>query len=276
MNIEQKLDIRRNHDRNGRCTNATLKYIVSYSGNLDNSEEAFDLVRRTAPEYVGTARRNSIALTRVPGNGSCEFEVNYSASGKNETQKGDERQWSFEVKTAKYHVSGARELVRVYDGNDKGSPPDPGTVIGWDGRIDGESDVSGAEILIPEMYEYCTATYRASKINCAFRRKLFDLAGKVNTSTFRGWAPGEVLLTRAEQGEPYKNLRGTELVDVTYTFAIRPSAEVNCAGTLITPVSPWNIVWSISRRNAVNNSLEVSGIYESRVYDAGNFSALNL
>ena len=276
MNIEQKLDVRRNHDRNGRCTNATLKYIVSYSGNLDNSEEAFDLVRRTAPEYVGAASRNSIALTRVPGNGSCEFEVNYSASGKNENYKGDERLWSFEVKTAKYHVSGARELVRVYDGNDKGSPPDPGTVIGWDGRIDGESDVSGAEIVIPEMYEYCTATYRASKINCAFRRKLFALSGKINASTFHGWDPGEVLLTRSVQSEPYTNSSGVELVDITYTFAIRPLTETVCAGVTLLPSSPWNIIWSISRRDAASDSTVVRGVYESRVYDAGNFSALNL
>ncbi len=276
MQIHRKLSIRRSHDRSGSCTGARLSYVVSHAGNLDQSEEAFKLVRQTAPDYVGSARQRSIELTAAKGDGTYEFEVNYAPQEELDRKIGNERVWSFEVTTSKYRVTEARELVKIYPGSGKITPPDPGEMIGWDGQIDGESELAGATVLIPEMFERCVATYRASKVNSAFLRKLFNLSGKVNASTFRGWDPGEVLLTRAEQGEPYKNYRDHELVDITYTFAIRPAGEVSCAGSVITPVSPWNVIWSISRRDAVTNSLIVSGIYESRVYDSGNFSALNL
>lgn len=276
MQIHRKLSIRRSHDRTGSCTGARLNYVVSHAGNLDQSEDALKLVRQTAPDHVGSARQKSIELTSVKGDGTYEFEVTYAPPDALDRNTGDERVWSFEVTTGKYRVTEARELVKIYPVSEDITPPDPGEMIGWDGRIDGESDLAGATVLVPEMYERCVATYRSSKVNSAFRRKLFNLSGKVNASTFRGWAPGEVLLTRAEQGEPYKNHRGQELVDITYTFAVRPAGEVSCSGNVIVPVSPWNVIWSISRRDAVNNSLIVSGIYESRVYDSGNFSALNL
>ena len=78
MQIHRKLSIRRSHDRSGSCTGARLNYVVSHAGNLDQSEEALELVRKTAPEYVGSARKQSIELTAAKGDGTYEFEVDYA------------------------------------------------------------------------------------------------------------------------------------------------------------------------------------------------------
>ena len=230
MQIHRKLASRRTLDRSGSCVTARLNYVVSNCGNRDKISEAAELVRRTAPDAIGAARKKHIELLGSSGNGTYEFEVSYAVPEPYTGNSGNERVWSFEVTTAKYRLTEAKELVRIREGNQDGTPPDPGTLIGWDGRMSGESEITGAVVLIPEMYERCVATYRASAINAAFRRKLLQLSGRTNAAPFHGWNPGEVLLTRAEQSEPYRNEREIELIDITYTFAIRPAGETVCAG----------------------------------------------
>ena len=276
MQIHRKLASRRTLDRYGSCVAARLNYVVSNCGNRDKISEAADLVRHTAPDAIGSARKKYIELINTGGNGTYEFEVSYAVPEPYTGNSGNERVWSFEVTTAKYRINEAKELVRIRKADPDVVPPDPGTLIGWDGRISGESEIAGAVVLIPEMYERCVATYRASAINAAFRRKLLQLAGRTNAAPFHGWNTGEVLLTRADQGKPYLNEREVELIDITYTFAIRPAGETSCAGIRIADAAPWNILWHIAKRDPAGNTTKVSGVYESRVYDSGNFSALHL
>ena len=276
MQIQRKFASRQSVDRTGRCTGAKLCYCVSASGNLDQSDEAFELVCANAPYYMGRARREKVELVKVPGNGTYEFEVTYLAPEIKEEKSGNERIWSFEINCAKEQIFEAKELVKIYPVQEGITPVDPGSRINWDGEMDGESRVNGTQILIPQIYEYCVATYRYSKINTAFRKKVFALAGKLNAQKFHGWAPGEVLFVRADQSEPYTNTNGTELVDITYSFAIRPAGEISCAGVKTEPVSLWNTIWAISRRDAMNNAAVTCGVYESRIYDYGNFSTLDL
>ena len=276
MQIQRKFASRQSIDRTGKCTGAKLCYYVSASGNLDRSSEAFELVCANAPQYMGSARREKVELIKVPGNGTYEFEVTYLSPETKEEKNGNERIWSFEISCVKEQIFEAKELVKIYPGQDGITPVDPGSRINWDGTMDGDSKINGTQILVPQIYEYCVATYRYSKINTAFRRKLFALAGKLNSQNFHGWAPGEVLFIRAEQSDPYRNSRGIELVDISYSFAVRPAGMICCGGVKTEPVSLWNTVWAISRRDTVNNALVTCGVYESRVYDYGSFSILDL
>ena len=276
MQIKQKLSVNQRISRTGKCTGAKLNYQVSAPGNTDRIDEAFELVRQTAPSYVGSARKQSIELVKVPGNGNYEFEVDYLPPEEKEEKQGNERIWRVEIKNCTTQTFEAKELVRIYNGDPDTVPPDPGTRINWDGKMDGDSKVLGTRVQTPEMREICVATYRKSKINTAFKRTLFSLAGRINSNAFHGWAPGEVLFESAVQSEPYTNTSGRDLVDITYTFAIRPAQNMTCGKVTVTPVSMWNTVWSISRRDVVNNTNVNCGIYESRIYDYGNFSALDI
>lgn len=276
MQIQRKTASRQTVNRAGQCTSAKLFYQVKAPGNIDQSAAAFELVHSASPQYMGSARKEKIELVSIPGNGTYEFEVSYIVPESREEKNGNERIWSFEISCSRERIFEAKELVKIYPGANEITPPDPGTRIGWDGSADGQSRVEGTQILIPQIRESCVATYRSSKINTAFRKKLFALAGKLNSQNFHGWAPGEVLLVNAVQSEPYANSRGTELVDITYDFAVRPCRDVRCGGIKTEPVSLWNAVWAISRRNAVNNSAVTYGVYESRIYDYGCFSVLDL
>ena len=100
-------------------------------------------------------------------------------------------------------------------------------------------------------------------------------AGKINSKKFHGWSTGEVLFVKASLSPSYTNAKGHKLVDIKYVFRIRPLGAVVRNQLKIEPVSMWNTVWDIPRRN-VQNSLMSVGIYESRIYDYANFSVLDI
>ena len=276
MQIQRKLTSRQTVNRNGKCTEAKLNYLISSPDNLDHRKEAMELVFKNTPSYIGNARLQEINLVKISGNGTYEFEAIYSAPEPKEEKSGGERVWSFAIKNSAVRVFDAKELVRIYPGDPDIVPPDPGTRINWDGKMDGDSKISGTTIQVPEMREICVATYKLSRINTAFRKALFNTAGKLNLTVFHGWAPGEVLLESAVQSEPFTNTSGRELVDITYTFAIRPVQDITVSGVKVDAVSMWNTIWSISRRDTLNNSSVNCGVYESRVYDYASFSPLDV
>ena len=87
--------------------------------------------------------------------------------------------WRVEIKNYTIQAFEAKELVRIYSGDPDIVPPDPGTRINWDGRMDGDSKVLGTRMQIPEMREICIATYRKSKINTAFKRILANAPARL-------------------------------------------------------------------------------------------------
>lgn len=275
MQIQRKISTRQTVDRSGKCTSATLNYLVSAPGNSDQRNEAFELVNSTAPQYVGRARKNTVELVKVPGNGTYEFEVKYSLPQIQEDKENGDRIWQFEINCTSQRIFEAKELVRVYRTRQDIVPPDPGLLIRWDGNVDGDAKVNGAIAEIPELREICIATYRESHINNSFRREVFAAAGKLNSKKFHGWSTGEVLFSQATLSEPYKNGKGQELIDIKYVFNIRPLGRIKRQDVEVRPASMWNAVWDIPRKNA-QNSLFAVGVYESRIYDYANFSVLDI
>ena len=275
MQIQRKLSVRQTVDRSGICTAATFNYLVCGSGNLDQRNEAFELVNAASPEYVGRARKDTVELVKVPGNGTYEFEVNYIKPQTIETKENGDRIWQFDVSCSTEKIFEARELVKIYQVHQEITPPDPGTMLRWDGNSDGDGSVNGCLAEIPELQEICTATFRESHINNSFKRAIFRTAGKINSKNFHGWAPGEVLFVKAELSPAYSNAKGHQLVDIKYFFKIRPLDKIIRDQQTIEPVSMWNAVWEIPRRN-VQNALISIGIYESRIYDYANFSVLDI
>ncbi|MBR7156379.1 MAG: hypothetical protein IKD22_06050 [Lentisphaeria bacterium] len=283
MQIHRSISSERTLERSGNCLNATLHYLVSDCPAGDQSDAAIALTAATAPEKVGNAIRKNIRLTGVYRDGVYALEVHYAlpeavstlAEQKISRQAGD-RRWSFEVKTVSRLISQGKELIRARSGADNVQPPDPGTLLEWDGTFDGSSEVNGAYAKIPEITECCVATFRAGKVNTAFRKKIFSVVGKTNSRTFRNWSPGEVLLLGAVQDEEYCNADNDELVDITFRFGIRPDYDCTLGPLTLKDAGGWNVVWTINRRDPVKNSSVVHGVYETRIYDRANFSLLNL
>ena len=283
MQIHRSISSERTLEHSGNCLNATLHYLVSDCPEGDQSDAAIALTAATAPEKIGNAIRKNIRLTGVYREGVYALEVNYalpdaaiSPAQQRVSRKAGDRRWSFEVKTVSRLISQGKELVRACSGTDNITPPDPGTLLEWDGSFDGSSEISGAYAKIPEITECCVATFPSGRINTAFRKKIFSVVGKTNSRTFRSWAPGEVLLLGAVQDEEYRNAANDDLVDITFRFGIRQNHDCTFGAVTITDAGGWNVLWTINRRDPVKNSSAVCGIYETRIYDRANFSLLDL
>ena len=283
MQIQKQLSTKRTLDRFGKYSGVTLNYRVSGGGPGDHLDEAVALVCKTAPESIGSCHKKEMKLSEIQPGGIYEIEVVYARLAPTEEERGKsgrrragDRNWSFEVITRSVNVTEAKELISSHKVLPELNMPEPGNLIGWDGRTDENSRVSGASVLVPEIYERCVATYREGAVNNAFRRKICALAGKVNNAAFHGWEAGEVLLLSAEQSTVYENDEGTNLVDVTYKFAIRPRGERMCGGVRMKNAAPWNVLWYIPARNPDKRAATACGVYESRVYDSGNFSNLHI
>ena len=283
MQIQKQLSTKRTLDRFGRYSEITLNYRVSGGGPGDHLDEAVALVCRTSPETIGSCHKKEMKLSGMQPGGIYEIEVVYARFDPTETERSKngrrragDRNWSFEITTRTATVTEAKELVRSQFVSPELGMPDPGNLIGWDGRMDENSRVSGASVLVPEIYECCIAAYNEGAVTNAFRRKIWDLTGKTNATAFHGWNAGEVLLISAEQSTVYENDAGTNLIDITYKFAIRPQTDRICGGVRIKNPAPWNILWYIPTRDPGKRAAAACGVYESRVYDSGNFNKLNI
>lgn len=282
MQIHRSISTERTLERSGNCTSAVLHYLVSDCPAGDQSEAAIALTAATAPEKIGNAIRKQIRLTGICRDGVYTLEVQYSlpdelpsTEQKSTRQEGD-RRWSFEVKTTSRLITQGKELIRQEGNSAEMPPPDPGVLLNWDGALDGTSEINGAYAEIPEINECCIATFRADKINTAFRKKVFSAVGKTNSRTFRSWSAGEVLLLSAVQKTEYCNRENECLVDIIFRFGIRPAHDCTVGELTLKNSGGWNVVWTINRRDPVKNCSQICGIYETRIYDQANFALLGL
>lgn len=274
MQIHRKISSARTVNRFGKCDNAKLTYIVSECGPGDHTAAVMELVKQTAPLHLADSSRKKIVLVNVV-NDTYEVDVHYELPTSNDERAAGDRRWTLEVRSVNTHISDARELVKSVSVNGFAAP-DPGTAIGWDGVLDGESEISGASVKMPEIYEKCVATYLSSKVNSSLKRKIANAVGKLNSSSFHGWDGGEVLLLNVDQSEAYYNNAGDLLVDITYTFGIRPNGSRYSGGVKVSNCGGWSVLWNIMQRDPDGSSAVVCGVYESRVYDKTSFSQLGI
>ena len=144
-------------------------------------------------------------------------------------------------------------------------------------RADG---VEGVDIAVP-VFNFTETHYKPDEeITGAYKGILFNLTGKVNSDTFKGFQPGEVLFLGAT-GSKRTQLGEDADWEITYRFAGSP----NVSGLTIGPITGitkkgWEYLWV---RYADQEDTAAKAIvkrpiaaYIERVYDDGSFAGLGL
>ena len=264
----------------GSCREARLNYLVSGLAvdGEDPGAEALALVRETAPDEVDGARLDRVTLTKSHGNGLFEVQAAYeqSATDRQSRKRIGEKLWLFDTTGGRENVLHGT-LIRSGAPAGSGTPPDPGSLINWNGRNGSAFQVRGVSKIIPSMHECCIVVRRNSDLTGHFRRTVMGLTGCVNSKSFHSWEPGEVLFLGASGGVPFRNDQGVLLVEVTYRFAVRKNADdLHYAGVSLGRAEGWQIPWSIPAPVSGGGSVGVMGAYLSAVYEKADFSPLKL
>lgn len=205
--------------------------------------------------------------------------VTYSRGGSaspsdNEAEESDsEPVFSFSAGGGTKHVTNAT-LVKRFAGPTADYVPDPGTLVGWNGENGLNFQVAGVDVPTASIKESWETEMSMSELTTSWRRKIAAATGTCNSSRFKGWERGEVLLVNCSfQGSP----NSSDKVKVRFDFAIRlnePNAQV--AKITLGEVEGWQYVWTIQRPHLEGYTPDVLGAYVSQVVSYSDFNSLGL
>ena len=277
MNIHRSPRERLRMGSAGDWEKARIVYVVE---ECPDAAAAVTAVRRHAPAaYNGSAQR-AVEVTSSPGGGIFEVTVTYGAASdaaeRRRERKAGDRLWKFAVTSRSVERRAALETVRsIYLAADA-ERISPGTRIDWNGRSGVESAAGAVRALEPEFSETCRATFHASHLNTAYKRRAAAVVGKVNSAAFHHWEPGEVMLESIVQGDVYRNASGASLCDVVFRFLIRANGSRRCAGQTVSQVDGWDYRWAVTEIHPGGDGESVSALHVSRIYERTQFNVLEL
>jgi hypothetical protein len=136
--------------------------------------------------------------------------------------------------------------------------------------------VEGTDITVP-VFNFTETHYILNElVTPAYKLALFNLTGKVNGATFKGFAKGEVLFLGASGSK-----RGLDDWEITFRFAASPNVSGLSLGS-ITGISKegWNYLWVrfTDDEDATAKALIKRPVaaYVEQVYPYGSFSGLGI
>ena len=216
------------------------------------------------------------SANRLSGIFEIQAEYEQSVSQRSARKKIGDRTWLFDTTGGRETVIHGELLASKSPQSDQ-TPPNPGTLINWNGQHGDRFQATGTSKIVASMRENCVAVFKNSEMTAAFRRKIMELTGCVNSSSFHGWQPGEVLFLGASSASPFRNNQGTMLVEVTFRFAIRSNvSSLNYAGVNLGNAGGWDVPWCITDPTLGGRVPAIKGVYLSSIYKKGDFSRLKL
>lgn len=268
---------------NGYINNARLLYRVNDIGAAATAD-ILRAVQTNAPATIEAAVRGTCELVTLPKADCCDVAVNYTpATGQKidpkRTRKENDEKWTFEVSTGEITATTAISQVAI-DDETTGQvlSADIGLMIGWNGKYGTESACSGVSIHTPSTRLMCRRTVAAATARTtAFETGIVNLQRHVNSSTFHGYAAGQVLFLGASVGEEYYNEDDDLLVDVTYQFAVCANEAAQVIGDVTIPAkNGWDYAWTISEFDPVDGKMKVVCGVVSQVYDYADLTTLGI
>lgn len=262
-------------------SSATVYYIVS--GAVDEMT-ACSACYGNAPDTYAGIDKKSVSVSERLTDTSWKIEVRYGAeqsSGEGNTgDEDDDPTVNFDCSAGTKHMTQALSQTCVYAGNGekKDSDAEASAVpIGWNGKDGSESEAAGVDVSIGELRETYTKTMSRSKVTgTAWKRKVADLVGKVNSGYFKGWSAGECQFLGCSYSAP---LRGSKKVNVSFHFAIRPNESgVTVAGHKIGSKKGFEYLWALTADEVSDGERvrKVKKIYKAEVCETDGFSGLGI
>lgn len=265
--VTEKFESRRS--TKGDSPSAELVYTVR--GTPD------DLAARNAAEdespdnYDGLPRQ-TVSVEPI-GPEHWDATVRYALSTGGGFPQTGESVFAFDTGGGTQHVTQSKQTVSSHAASGATAPD-------FNGAIGVTADgVEGVDITVP-VYQFSETHYLpASQVTQGYKSTLFNLTGKVNNGSWKGFAPGEVLFLGASGSR-----RGTS-ADADWEITFRFAASPNASGISVGPISGiskkgWEYLWVryADAEDAGSQAIVKRPVaaYVERVYDEGNFSALGI
>lgn len=271
-------------NRQGQVETAQLRYTVNMiSGEEIKDDEMLLGVFEHAPANIGSAVKSGIELVDCKSPDVFEIAVNYTTVAAETTEKSKraavrhgDRFWSSKCTLAKEKCYETPEKQKMFPG--EGAVfCEAGYTALWNGKFGEDSMLEGVDKLVPRCDECCRKYIFASQCDTVFRRKIMDLVGKINSSSFRGWEAREVMLSKLEISEPFKNDLDQMLVELECVFSVRRHRrDVNWCGIDVGKVQGWDNLWGTFNANPRTRGVYGNCAYVGRLYDTGDFGILGL
>ncbi|HNQ22493.1 MAG TPA: hypothetical protein PKK06_05305 [Phycisphaerae bacterium] len=199
------------------------------------------------------------------GNGLWEVAVRWGI-----IQPTNESVFSFDTGGGTQHIAHSRATVGSYAPPGK-TAPNCKQLIGVT-----PDAVEGVDIAV-RAYQWSETWYLPDAfVTDAYKGVLFNLTGKVNGATWRGFAQGEVLFLGAGGSK-----RGGGDWELNYKFAANPNETGLVVGD-ITGIAKkgWEYLW-VRYVDAVDEAAQAltkrpAAVYVEKVYDYGDFSQLGI
>ena len=250
-------------------SSATIYYIVA--GTTNDADACVATWNFAAETYLGMPRK-SVAVAERLTDDSWKIEVRYGNDDASGGGSDDgESTVSFDCGGGSKHLNYAIS-DKIIKGDKKS-----GGAINWNGKAGSDMEISGIDIPTAQLRETYTKMMSLSRITTSYKRKVAELVGKVNSSSFKGWSAGEVMFLGMSYSAPDS---ASQRVAVTFNFLIQPNEKnVKVAGESVSKKG-FEYVWAISKSvvdSATNMpKLEVEALYLATVCEEGNFSVLGL
>lgn len=241
----------------GKSTADTFVYVATNGGAVDPATAADALL-----SYYRSSHRDLIPFLQIDGEYINEKHALVTAS-INRTKLDPV---SFNTTGASTHLNQSLFTRGIYAAPGKIAPNYRGAI----GVSD--SGVAGVDVTVPA-FEF-SVRKKFEFVSTAYLLAMVAMTGRVNSSPWSIFAPGEALFLGGEGGEDDQNW-----VDVTYHFAARPN-EMNLTVGNIAGVAKrgWDYLWVKHGEEVVGDRvLQVpEAAYVEQVYPEANFNALGI
>ena len=255
----------------GNARSASVEYIITQTYDVQNPNatsddgEAIQALVGNSPDKWGTAEipRASYDVEQISDR-IWLGTVNYNYNEKEE----DKFEYSFDTGGGTQKITQTISPLQVHKYG--ANAPDFQGAINVD-----DNSVNGIDIIVPVFNFSETRVVNKLNIDTGFKLSIFNLVGKVNASSWHGFAAGEVLFAGASGA---KSGRFGDW-EITYKFAASPN-KTNITIGSITGINKkgWEYLWVRYEKSTDQNCLIQipKSVYVHEVYPSANFSALGL
>jgi len=241
----------------GKANSDTFVYVGTNGGSVDPTAAAEAML-----SYYHANDPNQIPFIQVDG----EYINDKHALVTVSINKTKLDPVSFNTTGASTHLNQSLSTRGIYAAPGKVAPNYRGAIGVSDSGVAGvDVTVPAFEFSVRKKFEFISTDYLLAMV---------AMTGRVNSSPWSIFAPGEALFLGGEGGEDEQNW-----VDVTYHFAARPN-EANLTVGNISGVTKrgWDYLWVKHGEEVVaDRVLQVpEAAYVEQVYPEANFNALGI
>lgn len=277
MEVKRTTEGSETWNTDGTLKECEIKYLVL---NPTAKKAAIDAVIAASPSSYEGKSRQSIRFDGYSGDGCIEISVTYadeSSSQEASDEEEDKTNFNFDCSTTTKHVNYTKKPARLVH-YAKGYNKDAGCAVGWNGKPGDKSEISGVDLPVGQLKETYERIMSLSKLTTDFKRKLCALVGKVNSTAFNGWEPGEVMFMGAAYAAPDED---ATKVKVVFNFSIQPNeADAKVNGISCGKKKGFEPIWAVTHSETDTTtgktSLLVDAVYISEACEEADFSFLGL